>query len=399
MEELEKKTEERRLKNDLALSAQIKAIYNRLVQQFTRIVAAYNYSDSVARVHDVWYGNGHVKKDIEQYLKTFSQEVEQVINKMVAVNWELAENKQDAIIMMILQTSAVATAGVVVYDLFNRVRPKFDPLVIITGSPVNIPSGKTVVTLKDILSSPRNLEALKAFQSRQIDGLNLSKRVWNLALENKNMIEELLANSILEGQSAGQSSILLNQYLQNPGMLFRRVRNKLTGELELSARAKAFHPGKGVYRSSRQNAMRLSITESNIAFHTANHNRRLSNSMIVGYEVVVSKTNHPITDICDHLAGRYPKEFKFVSWHPLCRCHTVDILVSDEEFDKYLPDILKGGDTPIKSRNTVKSVPDGFSAWIDANAERSKGWASQPYFIRDNFAGGIIEGGLKLKMS
>lgn len=40
-------------------------------------------------------------------------------------------------------------------------------------------------------------------------------------------------------------------------------------------------------------------------------------------------------------------------------------------------------------------MPENFTQYIDGIRERAKGWKSQPYYIRDNFNGGTIEGGLK----
>ena len=59
-------------------------------------------------------------------------------------------------------------------------------------------------------------------------------------------------------------------YLRNPDKLFRRVRDK-HGNLRLSKAAKAYHPGRGVYRSSYRNALRLTATENNMAYRTADH--------------------------------------------------------------------------------------------------------------------------------
>lgn len=48
-----------------------------------------------------------------------------------------------------------------------------------------------------------------------------------------------------------------------------------------------------------------------------------------------------------------------------------------------------------QSRNNVSDVPDNFKGWFVDNAERAKGWKSAPYFIKENFNGGNISGGLK----
>jgi hypothetical protein len=44
-------------------------------------------------------------------------------------------------------------------------------------------------------------------------------------------------------------------------------------------------------------------------------------------------------------------------------------------------------------------VPEGFKDWVQTNTERAQGWKSQPYFVRDNFKGGNVTGGLKIPLS
>ena len=41
-------------------------------------------------------------------------------------------------------------------------------------------------------------------------------------------------------------------------------------------------------------------------------------------------------DICDELAGEYPKEFKFVGWHSHCRCFVTAKLADYDEMNKWL---------------------------------------------------------------
>src|SRR5690606_36428057 len=111
------------------------------------------------------------------------------------------------------------------------------------------------------------------------------------------------------------------QYLIEPDRLYRRVRD-LDGKLVLSKAAKEYNPGRGIYRSSYKNAMRLARTETNMAYREADNTRYATSQILLGYEVRLS-ANHPRYDICDHLKGEYPKDFKFVGWHPQCMCYTV----------------------------------------------------------------------------
>lgn len=104
---------------------------------------------------------------------------------------------------------------------------------------------------------------------------------------------------------------------------------------------------------------------------------------------------HPFVDICDELSapagstnirgkGCYPKDFKFTGWHPLCRCHAVSILKTDEEIDEDIQRILDGEPLDGKSVNRVNDVPKDFKQWLKDNGERIKKANSQPYFLRDN---------------
>ena len=91
-----------------------------------------------------------------------------------------------------------------------------------------------------------NDSAREAFEKRKVNGLNLSDRVWRYTEQFKAEIELGLDVGIRNGLSADDMSQELRQYLKYPDKLFRRVRDE-HGELQLSKRAAAFHPGRGVY--------------------------------------------------------------------------------------------------------------------------------------------------------
>ena len=154
--------------------------------------------------------------------------------------------------------------------------------------------------------------------------MSLSDRVWRYTDQFKTEIEMGIDCGLRDGLDAAQMARRLKQYLQHPDKLFRRVRDE-HGNLQLSKAAAAFHPGRGVYRSSYKNARRLAATETNIAYRTADHVRWQQLDFIVGIEIHLSN-NHtcrgrdgkpkPLYDICNELKGKYPKDFKFTGWHP-----------------------------------------------------------------------------------
>lgn len=130
-----------------------------------------------------------------------------------------------------------------------------------------------------------------------------------------------------------------------------------------------------------------------MAYRTAHFERINQLGFVVGIGVVLSNNHtslgsdgkaHYLYDICDELQGDYPKDFKFVGWHPHCRCHVETILKTDEELDADNARILNGEEPQSGSVNEVKQVPPNFKDWLENNIGRAKGRASLPYFIADN---------------
>lgn len=261
-------------------------------------------------------------------------------------------------------------------------------------------SEKTKVSKKTLAKKydygARNKEGLTAFQSRKENGLGLSDRVWKISNNARKEIELGIDLGLEEGMDAAKLSRKVRESLNDPNSLFRRVRDK-HGNLKLSQRAQEFSPGQGVYRSSYKNAMRLTRTEVNMAYRTADHDRWSSLDFIVGIEVKLSGSSNPCP-VCQDLAGKYPKTFKFIGWHPQCRCFAVPILPTADEYDDLELMLLNEEDTSsFESVNTVKTVPKGMIDWIDNNKDRAKNWKSMPYFVRDNFKEGNIKKGLNFK--
>lgn len=245
----------------------------------------------------------------------------------------------------------------------------------------------------------RNLDALKTYQKRKIDGMNLSQRVWKYVGQYKDQIEQGLDVGLGEGRSAAQLARDLKQNLREPDRLFRRVRNK-RGNLVLSKNAKAYHPGRGVYRSSVKNAQRLTRSETNMAYRESDQLRWQTEDFVVGYEIHRS-THEPLCKckLCERLVGKYPKWFKFKGWHPQCMCYVTPILGDDETFNENelgdLKAALRGTTYQHKApKNMINDVPDEFKKWVDENIGNQEDWASTPYFIKDNFVDGDLSKGL-----
>lgn len=235
--------------------------------------------------------------------------------------------------------------------------------------------------IKEALFS-RNQAALQAFLDRATgkDGLDLSQRVWNYHNQFRFEIENNLAIGIKEGTPAAKLATQQKQYLREPDRLFRRIRD-YQGKLVLSKAAKEYHPGQGVYRSSYKNALRLTRTETNIAYRTADNSRYAGSQVILGYEVKLS-ARHPKFDICDHLKGKYPKDFKFIGWHPNCLCFSVPVLPSPAEYEKFEDAVLNGDTYQMKGQ--ITDLPKEMTTYVKTNRASIKKMPKIPYWIRDN---------------
>lgn len=271
----------------------------------------------------------------------------------------------------------------------------------------------------------RNKESVDVFFKRKSEygGLNLSQRVWKYVGDFKTEMEMALSVAMGEGKSAATISREVRKYLQRPDMMFRRFRVK-TGEQDIfdadgnvvgkepvygrvwkrkvvdavtgnvswqTVKLKDYSFGRGVYRSSYKNAMRLARTETNMAYRTADQERWRQLDFVIGYRVVLSD-NHPEPDICNDLSARrgekgsrgvYPKDFVFKGWHPQCRCYVVPILADEKEFDKIQEAILN--DEPIpESKSVIREPNKYFQDWWKSNKSRVAEAQSLPYWVKDN---------------
>jgi hypothetical protein len=192
----------------------------------------------------------------------------------------------------------------------------------------------------------RRLAALNSFKNRNINGMNLSDRVWNTAKGFAVDIEKGLALGIKSGTSAHDIALELQQYLNEPDRLYHRVEDE-KGALRLSKSAQDYHPGTGIYRSSYKNAQRLTRTEINAAYRTADRDRWNSIDFVLGYEIKRSQNIKAPCDQCDAGQGRYPKSFVWDGWHP--NCYSDDTEVYTQRGWLLFKDVV--GDDKILSLN------------------------------------------------
>ena len=206
-----------------------------------------------------------------------------------------------------------------------------------------------------------NSAALKAFQQRKDDGLNLSQKLWNQSKGYKEEMEFAISSAIEKGTSAVKLSKRLSKYLQDFPSLKHDYKEKY---------------GKAVIcQDCEYRSIRLARSEINMAYRKAEQERWKQFDFVLGYEVKLTQNGHHVPDICDDLAGKYPKDFIFLGWHPNCMCYVIPILKSEEQF------------WGMEEVHEITEVPDSMKIWIKENEDRiaeAEEEGTLPYWFSDN---------------
>lgn len=322
------------LKNILIYSKKIQRLYN-------NAIAEVSLSVSVSTIEAPFTLDRYpgIRKKIEEVLRQMQSEMMAIINQATKEMWDLSNMKNDSLVKTVLGGSA-------------------------TGEMIN-----------------HNLKAYNAFKLRQEAGIKLATRIWKTIKPFRHELEAGLADGINKGRSAASMATDMKRYLNEPDKLFRRVRDA-NGKLQLSRAARNYNPGQGVYRSSYKNALRLTRTETNMSYRTADIERWRKLPFVTAFKINTSN-NHPKYDICDELVGVYPKSFNWPGgWHPQCLCYLTPELISEEQADQMEDHILGIGKEP--KVKMVKDVPKQFKSYVRKNKNRIAGWKNKPYWVEQN---------------
>lgn len=316
----------------------IKSIINEARRKAVAIALATGYNGE---------GEFHYGNKLDDLLKETSDEVMRTIRAGIEEEWQLSEAKASVFVSYVGEHTNLTD---------TNIKKWTDPM-------------------QDALRDFENRKvATMSLSERKVRQMNLSSRVWNLSGQFKEELELAVEAAMAEGMGADELSRKVRRYLNEPNRLFRRVRDK-SGVLRLSRAAQAYHPGTGVYRSSYMNATRMAATEINTAYRTADYMRWKTMPFVLGIEIRITDTHRHVPDMCDELKGKYPKDFKFVGWHPWCRCYAIPILPSIEEFATFDDEHPKG---------EITDVPGNFKSWVARNFGRIRDTKSLPFFLQDN---------------
>lgn len=301
-----------------------------------------------------WSHNKNLENRMTAIISRYGTRVKTSIVEAVVQSWGLSNQKNDLLVNQYLRNVAIAKETEASY--FSQNTDALNAFINRTvGAPGHANAGSKGIA-------------------------HLSKRVWNLENTMKEQIETYIGQGIATGKSADKVSQDVRKMLKYPDKRFRRV-NK-DGKLVLSKPAKEFKPGAGVYRSSYKNAKRLAQTEINMAYRTADFQRRQQLPFVVGIRVVLSDSHEalmPQGDMCDDLKGLYPKTFIFSGWHPNCLCFTEAVLTEKKDFIQY----LNTGKFP--KRYYIDDIPKAAKQWVREKKPIIQNYKSTPYFLKDNF--------------
>ena len=314
----------------------VEQIYDTLNLDAAKAVSRTEYSSDSNKPFK-WSDYPQTKKQIDDIQRHFVEDINAIIYRGTTEEWKNSNEAQDLIANRVLKAYNAQVD-----------REKYKVLYQV------------------------NSDALKAFQNRKDKGFNISAKLWQQSMIYKEELEAAISCAIQKGTSAVTLSKQISQYLLDFPSLQKDYKDRY---------GSAEHIQDCEYRS-----IRLARSEINMAYRTSENERWKQMDFVVGYEIKLSSSHHnrmPHGDICDTLAGKYPKDVRWTGWHPNDLCYKVPILKTEEEFWEW--DGLS--DVSTESINEVKDVPDEFKKWVLDNQqkiEKARERNTLPYFLRDN---------------
>ena len=260
----------------------VESIYEDLNLEAAKIVGITDFAIDSDKPF-MWSNYPQTRKRIRDLQERFVEDIGAVIYSGTSEEWKNSNEVQDLLANKVLQTYG-ATIGKKKYE---------------------------------ILYQPNN-DALKAFQQRKDKGFTISDKLWNQSTLYKQELEEAISCAIQKGTSAITLSKQISKYLLDFPQLQKDYKERF---------GKASRAMDCEYRS-----IRLAASEINMAYRQAENLRWQQMDFVVGYEIKLSN-NHtcngkPFQDICDILAGKYPKDFQWTGWHPLCYSDDSEVLTN-----------------------------------------------------------------------
>ena len=182
----------------LKVENQLKALYGNAYAEVLKLATVRNAIESGAEFS--WKGNPLAERQLNQQLELLSNRASRTIQNGITGGWKEGESDvKDEILERFGKKENKKEVNNVIEDAVKQQRQK----------------GVTAHT----------------FANEKRGGLNVSGRVWKLGGNAKKELEVIIQNGIIEGKSADEVTRGLKDYLNEPDKLYRRVKNKETGEL------------------------------------------------------------------------------------------------------------------------------------------------------------------------
>lgn len=209
------------------------------------------------------------------------------------------------------------------------------------------------VSVIDFVFNPQ-LEAIRAAADKRIyrDGLNLSRRVWQLDHESLRAIEDIINAGVANGASAWQIAEMLEQYLGAGQDCPRWTRTRLykvpKKDIAAGRRTGLYSKDACAGQGVAYKALRLARNEIQAIHHLATDAVFRQMPWVQGEQIHLSAA-HPVEDECDTVVngGRDGKGIYAVGEislpiHVQCLCYKTAVMMSEREFTDGLRGWLDG---------------------------------------------------------
>lgn len=220
--------------------------------------------------------------------------------------------------------------------------------------------------------------------TRVIEGMNLSGRVWRLDRETRGGINDLVVRAIVEKQDAWSLAKDLEKFLGanqdcprwTSSRLYGLTKAEIAGgDLQGLVTGSACD-GQGV----AYKALRLARTEIQ-AIHADATTRQMAASPWVQKERIVLSEGHPQADICDDVIaagdegkGIYTVGTIILPLHPQCLCYKVAVTMSDDEFVSQMRGWLDGSSEWPEMDEYSSNISGGVNVELGLATEALMTW-------------------------
>lgn len=340
--------------------------------------------------------------EIEKIFEEHNKEVEKIFNKFVKGKYreqdaQLFLRSPDALLAKELNNLSLSLQNSLYAHVTSNIMQGFK---VATDNFSDITNAIFPNTLSNIKKeySQINDKAVSKFINRDIQsGRTLKGRCWLLSKQYLRDVNDTIAIGISKGDSAVNIGKRLRLFIEDI-----EAKNKEIAQIEDSKLKKDLQnrqpkpkPHKRV-TNVKYHCEMLARNETNLAYRNAEQDKFDSLDQVVGFRIQVSNSHlewlekywrpryGDEIEVCDAMAGDYPKWFRWNGWHVSCKDIRIPILKTQEELAKDIIKLTKGEKVDNNSVNKVASLPNNALLWIKSNYNRISGYSNPPYWWVDN---------------